>query len=385
MLSDQGNRTNKPPTSGPKPTKLLSTDSSSAGPTNPAARKQNPTSTPTTKPTTKRCTKRAATRPATTVLPEQRLPAELPSYANPATTNPKSILTLLPTTFQLNTNGISEKSQKYKITALKEIVHSNPNHIPFFIITESHLKSRHYDHEIAIDDYSTLRADRPTIIKGGVVIYTHKDFVVDDRDTYTDEICQTAMIFNAAINLIIVAIYRSPRADEASFQRCLNKIKEFLVKHDGADIQIQGDLNFPYVNWSTPEIQRAQLLKSEITSAQALLKLMDQLYLTQMVTEYTRSDKSILDLVLTNNHQSIHNIEIEKTQLSDHDIVWTQLSYKKLSNITSCQNLQSDSPLDNYNLNKANWDAIRAELAEKNWEKSLEMLRKCMCLSKMSL
>ena len=91
-----------------------------------------------------------------------------------------------------------------------------------------------------------------------------------------------------------------------------------------------------------------------------------------MVTETTRDEKSILDLVITNNNQAIHNIEVEKTELSDHDFVWTQLRYKDLMNVTLTNSHQSDSPLDNLNLNKANFDGIRNELTLIDWDKSLK-------------
>jgi hypothetical protein len=341
-----------------------------------SARKHKPTTPTTTKPPNKRCPEYAATEhPATSIPPEQRLHTELPSNDNPTpATNRFSTnsITSIPTTFQLNINGLGAKSQKYKLTALNEMVHSNENHIPFFIITESHLKNRHYDHEIAINDYSTLRADRPTVIKGGVIIYTHKDLAVDDKDAFADQICQAAMTFNETLNLIIIAIYRPPRADDKSFQNTLTKIENFIKKHENADIQMMGDLNLPYVNWETKDINPAQLCRSEINCAQSLITFMDNHLLNQMVTENTRDDKSILDLVITNNHQAIHNIEIEKTELSDHDIVWTQLSYKNLTKLPSNHNQQTDSPLDNLNLNKADWDSIRSNLAQVDWNQTLK-------------
>lgn len=252
------------------------------------------------------------------------------------------------------------------------MIHSSKNYIPYFTFTESHLKPRNPNHEVAVRDYSLLRADRPTIKKGGVALYTHNDLVIDDKDIYADKICQAAMIYNSTIDLIVIGIYRPPKAEDKSFNECLKKISEFINKHNKADIQMSGDLNFPFLNWDTKEINKAHLLKSEITCAEHLLSFMEKYLLSQLVTEFTRDDKSILDVVLTNNQQSIHNIEVDKTELSDHDFVWTQLSYKQLMRTPSCHNPQSDSPLDNINLNKANWDAIRAELSEINWTDCLK-------------
>ena len=100
-----------------------------------------------------------------------------------------------------------------------------------------------------IKDYSTLRADRPIINKGGVIIYTHTDLIIDDKDTYTDTICQAAMTYNSLLDLVVIGIYRPPRADDKSFKLCIQKIETFINKHDGADIQIMGDLNLPFIKW----------------------------------------------------------------------------------------------------------------------------------------
>ena len=93
--------------------------------------------------------------------------------------------------------------------------------------------------------------------------------------------------------------------------------------------------------------------------------------LNQMVTEYTWKDISILDLVITNNCDSIHSIEVDKTQLGDHDIVWCNLLYKELTKIPPEKQVNNDSPLDSVNLNKSDWDSIRRDLSRINWDETL--------------
>ena len=51
--------------------------------------------------------------------------------------------------------------------------------------------------------------------------------------------------------------------------------------------------------------------------------------------------------------------------------MWTNLLYNKLTNITSSVNQQQDSPLDNINLNRADWDAIRHDLSQTDWDELL--------------
>ena len=195
--------------------------------------------------------------------------------------------------------------------------------------------------------------------------------VINDKDTYADKICQAAMFYNSNLHIIIIGIYRPPRADDKSFNKCLQKIDQFISKYDSADVQMLGDLNLPFVNWQTKEINRAQLWKSEPNCAEALLNFMEKHMLTQMVTENTRKEKSILDLVITNNSDAIHSIHVEKTEMSDHDFVWCNLLYSQLTKTTPKINKETDSPLDTVNLNKADWDAIRTELSSIAWENEL--------------
>ena len=185
------------------------------------------------------------------------------------------------------------------------------------------------------------------------------------------------MIYNSTLNLIVIGTYRPPigayrphTADESSFKLCLQRINEFIKKHDGADIQMTGDLNFPFINWQTKVITKG--LRSNTASAENLFNFIDTHMMSQLVTEPTREDKSILDLVLTNNPQAIHSIIVEKVNYTDHDIVWTNLLYSKLSKVAVSPEALPDSPLDNINLNRADWDAVRNELSHINWAEYLK-------------
>ena len=99
------------------------------------------------------------------------------------------------------------------------------------------------------------------------------------------------MVYNANLNIIIIGIYRPPRADDNSFKLCLQKIDEFIRKHEGADIQMTGDLNLRFIDWNTRAFTSSSLLKSETSCAHNLFSFMDTHMLNQLVTEFTRKDK----------------------------------------------------------------------------------------------
>ena len=269
-------------------------------------------------------------------------------------------------------DGIDKPCQKYKLKYLEETIHTLEQFVPYFTITESHSKSYHLDAEFAIKDYTPLRADRPVIQRGGVIIYTHNSISWDSTDTYADTICQAAMTYSADIDLILVSIYRPPRACDKSFQKCLKKVEDFIHKHNTADIHMNGDFNMPYLSWADKQINRSNRLTSEINCADNLLNFMNKHLMTQMVTETTRKDKATLDLHITNNSDAIHNIWVEKVEMSDHDMVWSSLLYKKITNANQKFDVEPESPLDRLNLNKADYDSIRSEFNKIDWKQNLE-------------
>ena len=246
---------------------------------------------------------------------------------------------------------------------------ASDSYIPYFVLTETHLKNYHFDAEVGVTGYNIIRADRPEIIRGGVAIYMENTLIIDEKTMYADPICEAAMVYNKELDLVIVGVYRPPRAAEESFTKCLQNIQVFLNKHERSDVQILGDFNFPFINWETGKVEKANRTKSDQNSAEKLLRFMEKNLLIQLVKETTRYDKSILDLFLTNNDHAVHNTFTEKTALdTDHDLVHCDLLYKKLRKTTSDdKKTTSTNPLDQLNWNRADWDATRRQLSDINW------------------
>merc|ERR1712066_786297 len=97
---------------------------------------------------------------------------------------------------------------------------------------------------------------------------------------------------------------------------------------------------------------------------------MDQLFLTQQVNGRTRKDKNTLDLILTNNQESVHSIMVEKVSktISDHDKINLCLNYDfKTKSKKEDVNYTPTHPLDQLNFKKSDWSAIRQEISLINW------------------
>lgn len=131
--------------------------------------------------------------------------------------------------FLLNVAGINPglQSQSWKLKALREEIELASAFTPFIVLTETHLKSYHFDGEVQMEDYIIYRGDRPKREKGGVAIFLHNSFAVSTQDKFGDGFSESVMIFLPRANLVLAAIYRPPRCPDASFKSCLDKISSF--------------------------------------------------------------------------------------------------------------------------------------------------------------
>ena len=283
--------------------------------------------------------------------------------------------------FHINMNGINPKIQKQKIKlkTLGDIVNQSDEVIPFFSIGESHLKEYIMDAEVNIPNYNILRADRPTSKrKGGVAIYSHHSFSLEETQTFSNSYCELAMAYNKMNNLIIVAVYRPPDTPNEKFRECLDKIKLYKEKYETSVILILGDVNLKYIDWEreiirTPDTIKQNITPSERTASEMLLDFVNEELLVQLVSENTRKGKSLLDIILTNDEDIIYNTKVEKTNLdTDHDMITCDILLKSTGTISDNSEQDSDKKLlDKLNFNKADWEPIREELSTVNWEETL--------------
>ena len=303
----------------------------------------------------------------------------LNKVANTETDNSKSTVKTtsnkkesVPQMVLLNIQGMHPgcKNQRWKISALSEDLQKDETFIPFIGITESHLDSSIFDAEIQIPGYNILRSDRINRKQGGVILYTYKNIIHNDSVNYSDKYCEAVAVYIKHYNIMIAIIYRPPNAPEKSFTDCMGKIQEFTSKYDEADKFILGDFNFKFVQWESEKILSDGIPASESRQARTLIDYMNKNLLVQTVHENTRAEKSILDIVLVNNEELIHSIQVEKNQYSDHDMVKCKLLHENIcmaheATKSECRETKS---LDNLYMHKADWNKIREEIRNINWD-----------------
>ena len=132
-----------------------------------------------------------------------------------------------------------------------------------------------------------------------------------------------------------------------------------------------------FVQWKTETLVTNGIPASETRQAETLINFMNEHLLIQTVHEFTRANKSILDLVLVSNEELIHSIEVCPTKYSDHDELTINLLHKDLSKITNTQeetdkcNATKPPSLDDLYMLKANWTDIKEELQLVKWDDEL--------------
>ena len=278
-------------------------------------------------------------------------------------------------------NGLNPKIQKQKIKlkTLGEIVNHNEHEIPFFVTIETHWKEYIENAEIGIPNYNVIRADRPSSKrKGGVAIYSHHSFTMEDIETFSNSFCEVAIAINKISNTIVAAVYRPPETPAEKFRECLNKIKRYKEKHETATTLILGDFNLKYIEWQSETIRKPDTITQKITpserlASEMLLDFVNEELLIQVVNENTRQDKSLIDIILTSNEDIIANTRVEKTNLdTDHDLVVCEILLK--SEKSAANNSEQDSDkklLDTLNFNKSDWPEIRKEMSTIKWSEVL--------------
>ena len=266
--------------------------------------------------------------------------------------------------------------QRIKLRTLSEIIAECDRKILFFILTETHLKEYILDAEVAIPEYNILRADRSNRKNGGVAIYTHHTFSLDNTEVFTNSYCECAMAYNKQNNIVIVATYRPPNAPINKFKECLQQIQLFKDKYAGAETVTFGDMNLKYIDWDTETLRQPSSIKQLCTSEEKissnmLLDFVNENLLVQIVNENTREDKSLIDIILTSDEDIIFDVNVEKNNLdTDHDTVTCQLMHQAVQSGKSDDmnhNLDKKS-IDNLNLEKADWKSIREELSLIDWK-----------------
>ena len=234
---------------------------------------------------------------------------------------------------------------------------------PFIAITESWLKSYITDAQVEIENYQTLRSDRPIRVGGGCLLYVHDQLVITETDHYEDRSNNMIMCYIKSSNTICATVYRPPGPDTPGFTKLLNQVQANIdtisENSTSPDIHILGDFNYPDLDWAVGDT-------GGDAQGKDLIEFMDRNFLTQMVDQPTRG-RNTLDLVLTNVPRYITEVQVTPTPLSDHNIVKLQLGFNMLEPKTAATAVLDPLSFRAVNYHKADYEAMNRDLNDVNW------------------
>ena len=126
-----------------------------------------------------------------------------------------------------------------------------------------------------------------------------------------------------------------------------------------------GDFNCPHINWRTVAVSGTNKSIAEKRAAQLLMKFVEEQCLSQMVSKPTRG-QSLLDLVLTNNCELIHECEIVDPGLSDHLMVVITLTLPQMGEELQKRTYNRFSKL-NFFSSSIDWEKLSEDIARVDW------------------
>ena len=263
-----------------------------------------------------------------------------------------------------NIQGLKTRTRKDKVKRLCEM--ACEENAFAIALAETHLREEIRTAEVVIPGYSLERIDRANKVKkGGVAVYFRHDIAhlfgssIGDSKNNTEYYC----CYSPKFNLVLAVVYRPEGS--AGFWDALSAIQGYVSGKGPPlpSVVVVGDFNFPQVDWESGQISGACKSGDERRSAHLLREFCESLCLTQIIDVPTRG-KNILDLVLTNNCDFIHNHTVMKTGLSDHTIIMTTLLLPPMQRNVPVEPRSRFAELNFYS-EDVNWAALREDISRR--------------------
>ena len=260
----------------------------------------------------------------------------------------------------MNIAGIYAGNKTRKLGLLNDI--ANDRNAMIISLTESHLNEAIFDSEIKVDGYEVFRTDRENSPRGGILVYVKEDLRLGAQVLLSNSIAniETQILFMNKINLVFITLYRPPTAQTESFRASLEAVNKVLSTFTQLpNLVMTGDFNFPLLDWRS-SCHSGGTTASQMQS-ELLLEFIEKHHLEQYTREPTR-DRNILDLFLANNPEVVLKIEVNKTTLSDHNIITIDTGFNMVPRtIEWCKG----HALADYNFldPKIDWEHLKSEIA----------------------
>ena len=223
-------------------------------------------------------------------------------------------------------------------------------------VTETWLKPHILDCEILPGlDFSIHRRDRKDKTGGGVMLAVKNSIqTLRRKDLEGDaEIVLCELRPEARRKILAVVFYRPPNSNLDHLKE-LKKSLRHASQFNFDQIIMCGDFNLPDIDWSTGIASSSESLHNYFT------KFVKDNYLWQLVNFPTRNN-NILDLILTNIPDKIHNLHGYDDIIStDHKLIGFDLDLRVPK--------KPDIKRSVYNFKRADWSSLNNSLQNTSWD-----------------
>ena len=243
-----------------------------------------------------------------------------------------------------------------KLDELRVLVSvDNPD---ILLVSESWCNSLVCDKELEIEGYIMFRCDRVSNARGGGVLCYAKNHLRPMAFTPSVEIPEMVWCTIAdsrGKKLYVGVIYNSRNRNIVDAGNN-EKIIDLLHALNGKNIVFMGDLNYSDIDWTT------MTASSEISSS--FCNALEENFLSQVVTECTR-ENAILDLLITNDRESIKTIEVlDNFSSSDHSMITSEIAFEVKPRQKEYRSV--------YEYSKAKVQELRQEMMAMDWNSLLK-------------
>ena len=212
-----------------------------------------------------------------------------------------------------------------------------------------------------------FRKDRERQKGGGVLLYIHDTLgeakEISPQDGTMEESIWCMLEKPQGEKWVIALVYRSPTSTMENNTKLLENIKWILREHKPTHFMLFGDFNLPSINWETGTCP-----EGEESMSSRFLDTINDSFLFQHVQGHTRfrgTQQSRLDLIFSNEEEMIDSIEkVCPPGKSDHvSLKWNFIVRGKIK--------KDQTPQERFQFAKGNYEAIRQELRDTDWDTTL--------------
>lgn len=279
-----------------------------------------------------------------------------------------------------NIQGLYSRKSQYKVKFLENLL--NDAGASVLCLTETHLhhcitgcENCVLNSEIKISGYNLVRADRDQRKGGGCAIYISNECAEKSRKSFSTGAVEMVILELVQNNLMIITIYRPPRASAADFNQTMAQLRE-KISFRGTpmpNIIICGDFNFPFIDWEETEGNiimkgfRGSIYKEERTQAQVLKEFMNEHSVSQILKQETRGS-NMIDLILTNNRDLFIEAQATQSVVTDHCIIECHLNLNHKLKQTTKEQEENCFNDRNFNSRYIDWNSVNREIQTIDWQ-----------------